>query len=174
MHGGFPLNVILLGFHGSGKTVIGRKLADKLWATFVDVDETIAGQLAREGADPEDYLPVVTAGQEKILGSLSKDPQSIVAASAVAVPDEALIAALKQHSRLVYLKAEPAALAARIAADPVRARGNYPLFRRAETADIAAGLARRDAAWTAMADLVLDTSPLPVETVIRLVVRMAM
>ena len=166
------MNIILLGFHGSGKTVVGKMLADQLWATFVDVDETVAAQFAREGLDGD--LAAVTAAQAKMLAALSEDPQTIVAASSVAVPEESTAQALKAHSRLVYLRAEPAVLTERIAADPIRARANYPQFRRTEIADVAAGLTNRDAAWAAMADLTLETGPMNPQTIVRLVVRMAM
>src|SRR3954453_17638729 len=35
------MSAILLGYRGSGKTSIGRKLADRLWLKFVDTDEMI-------------------------------------------------------------------------------------------------------------------------------------
>ncbi len=166
------MNVILLGFRGSGKTAVGKKLADQLWATFVDVDEMIAAQFARPNA-AADPLAAAAAAQVKILSALSEDPQTIVAASSEFVPDGALVQSLKSHTRLVYLKAEPAVLASRIAPDSSGPRAFVPLLGRPQGAD-PAWLAQCDGAWSAMADLALDTSPMTIETVVRLVVRMAM
>src|SRR5450432_124984 len=45
------MSIVLIGARGSGKSTIGRKLADRLWQTFVDVDDLIvtrAGQSIRE------------------------------------------------------------------------------------------------------------------------------
>ena len=168
------MNLVLLGFHGSGKTVVGKVLADRLWSSFLDVDETLAAQMAERGEDPQEYLPHVQAGQRALLAELKADGADVVAASSIAVPDGPTLAALKARGRLVYLKADPAALAERVAADLARQRGLYPHFRRAELADIPAALARRDGPWAAMADLTLDTTPMPIETVVRLVIRMAM
>src|SRR4051794_9271902 len=45
------MSIVLIGYRGSGKTTIGRKLADRLWQTFVDTDERIvarAGKSIRE------------------------------------------------------------------------------------------------------------------------------
>lgn len=36
-----PSNIILIGFMGTGKTTVGRALADKLGFTFVDTDDEI-------------------------------------------------------------------------------------------------------------------------------------
>jgi shikimate kinase len=170
------VNLILLGFHGSGKTVVGRMLADRLWGTFVDVDETLAAQKAgaAAGGDGDGYLSAVQAGQESLLGAIKWDGQTVVAASSVAVPDGKRVESLKADCRFVYLKAEPAVLAQRIGADPARAKVSYSYFRRAEAGDVDAGVAKRDSAWSAMADLTLDTSPMTPETVVRLVIRMAM
>ena len=35
------MSVFLIGYRGSGKTTIGRRLADRLWQTFLDSDELI-------------------------------------------------------------------------------------------------------------------------------------
>ncbi len=48
------MNIILLGFHGSGKTVVGKMLADQLWSTFLDVDETLAAESMRDNC--EDFV----------------------------------------------------------------------------------------------------------------------
>jgi shikimate kinase len=168
------VNIILLGFHGSGKTVVGKLLADQLWSTLVDVDETLAAQIAGQGEGPADYLPAVTAGQAKLLEALKEGGQVVFAASSVAVPDGQTVPGLKAHSKLVYLRAQPPVLAQRIAEDPARRGKVYPLFRRAETADVAAALAKRDSLWAGMADVTLDTDPMTPQTVARLVIRMAM
>src|ERR1043166_3173868 len=36
-----PMNIVLIGYRGSGKTTIGRLLAEQLWKTFADVDHEI-------------------------------------------------------------------------------------------------------------------------------------
>src|SRR4051794_15741484 len=45
------MSVILLGYRGSGKTTIGKRLADRLWWKFVDTDELVtrsAGKTIKE------------------------------------------------------------------------------------------------------------------------------
>ena len=40
-------NVVLIGFMGTGKTTVGRILAEKLGRPFVDLDEVIVRQAGR-------------------------------------------------------------------------------------------------------------------------------
>src|SRR5687767_5894167 len=35
------MNVVLVGARGCGKTTIGKRLADRLWQTYIDIDELI-------------------------------------------------------------------------------------------------------------------------------------
>src|ERR1700736_4013888 len=45
------MSIVLIGYRGSGKTTIGRHLADRLWQPFVDVDDLIvkkAGKSIKE------------------------------------------------------------------------------------------------------------------------------
>ena len=42
------MNIVLTGFMGTGKTTVGRRLADALHVKFVDVDDTIRKVEARE------------------------------------------------------------------------------------------------------------------------------
>ena len=45
------MNAVLIGYRGCGKSTIGRKLADRLWCRFVDIDQLIvekAGKSIRE------------------------------------------------------------------------------------------------------------------------------
>ena len=39
------MNVVLIGFMGSGKTTVGRRLAQRLGYTFIDTDQFIEGEL---------------------------------------------------------------------------------------------------------------------------------
>src|SRR6185436_8394699 len=45
------MSVVLIGYRGSGKSTVGKRLADRLWQPFVDTDELIvrkAGKTIRE------------------------------------------------------------------------------------------------------------------------------
>src|SRR5205823_13604799 len=44
-------NVVLVGFMGSGKTTVGRELADRTGRPFIDLDDEIAADAGRSIAD---------------------------------------------------------------------------------------------------------------------------
>ena len=46
-----PLNVVLIGFMGCGKTTLGSRLAEKLGFSFVDMDECIVKKAGRSIPD---------------------------------------------------------------------------------------------------------------------------
>ncbi len=169
------MNIVLLGYCGSGKMAVGKKLADQLWGSFVDVDEVTAAQVKGAAAGSGEYLSAAQEQQGKLLANLKPDGEPVVvAASSVAAPDKAAAESLKAHCRFVYLKAEPQVLAKRIAEDPARTKGQKKPSCSTEAADVAAAVSALDPMWTSLADLTLDTSPMTIETVIRLIVRMAM
>src|SRR5262245_38725999 len=35
------MSVVLIGYRGRGKSTVGRKLADRLWQTFIDTDDLV-------------------------------------------------------------------------------------------------------------------------------------
>ena len=35
------MSIVLIGYRGSGKTTIGKRLADQLWQPFVDTDDLV-------------------------------------------------------------------------------------------------------------------------------------
>jgi shikimate kinase len=112
----------LIGYRGSGKSTVGRRLADRLLQEFLDSDDLIvrqAGMTIRDIFDSE--------GEDGF-----RDRESTVVARAGALPDDHVIAlgagrcsrkenrdalAMGSH-KVIYLKCEPAELHRRIHADP--------------------------------------------------------
>src|SRR5689334_12533882 len=41
------MSAILIGYRGSGKSTIGKRLADSVWKSFVDTDELIVKRTGR-------------------------------------------------------------------------------------------------------------------------------
>ena len=47
------MSVALIGYRGSGKSSVGKRLADRLWQPFVDTDELV---IKRAGKSIRDIL----------------------------------------------------------------------------------------------------------------------
>nr|MDP9334208.1 hypothetical protein [Actinomycetota bacterium] len=143
-----------------GKTTVGLQLAARLERTFVDNDvvlESRTGHTAREiaAADGADALHLHEA--EALVFALSSIVPAVVAAAAAA-PMESFAAAVMSLHDVVYLRATPPVLAARIARAPDD--GHRPFVaddaRATLAAQFAAQFEARDERYRALATLVVD------------------
>lgn len=155
------MNIALIGYHGSGKSVIGRKLADALWREFIDID----ARLAQGGALPGGpALASQAQRQSKLLAELAGKDELVIAISAGAMLSDDDVSSFKTKGKIAYLQAPAEVLAQRLAGH------TCPI-----TPDqIAQALRERDAQYRTEADITVETAPMDVEAVVRLIVRSLM
>jgi shikimate kinase len=154
------MNVFLIGYRGSGKTSVARALADRLAWPWLDADvelERRAGQsikqiftTAGEGAF-RDLESVVVA-------ELAMLERHVIALGGGAVMRPENREALRGRGKVVWLKALPETLAARIAADPATQERRPSLTRLGTLAEIRPLLAEREPIYAAFSDLTIDSS----------------
>lgn len=155
--------IVLLGMMGSGKTTIGRALSARTGWRYMDNDELVRVATGREpeeidATDGEDALHRAEA--QALRHALEAEPPLIAAAAAWVVDDPASVALLEGQPAVVYLRARPETMHARIG------QGDG---RRDEATDLGWLRARfdeRDAAYRRMATLTIDTDELTVAGVI--------
>jgi len=115
------MSVFLIGYRGSGKSTIGRRLADRLWQTFLDSDELIvkqAGMTIREIFEKEGEAGFRDR-ETLVVKELSLLSEHVVGLGGGAVLREANRAALRDgNHRVIYLRCEPEELHRRILEDP--------------------------------------------------------
>ena len=98
-------NIILIGMPGTGKSVVGRALADRLHYTFVDVDDLIvqaAGQTLAEilrSRGLEDFLTL-----EGQIGEALTCENTVIATGGSIVLSEGAMAHLKENGVAVWLE----------------------------------------------------------------------
>lgn len=126
--------IFLLGMMGAGKTSVGRLLADKRGAEFVDLDERIelmfAATIPALFEHGEAYF---RACERAALRSLLAEPgfagaSVIVATGGGIVSDPANLDDMAAHGTLVYLELSPPRLAERLSTPQELAR--RPLLER--------------------------------------------
>jgi len=116
--GTFP-GVVLVGFMGSGKSSVGRELARRFGAPFVDVDERIesaAGSpirdlFAREGE------PAFREREKSALREALSVKGRVIATGGGAFSDEENRSLLRAYAPVVYLEAAVETLLGRLAGD---------------------------------------------------------
>lgn len=156
------LPIYLLGLRGSGKSTLGRALASGQRALFVDLDDVTASLL--KCSTPAEALnkhgqAAFRAAELKALGSPGVARAKVVALgggtpTAPGAPD----ALRKSGATLVYLRAGPDTLRARLAATDLASR---PSLTGADVlAEIEALFERRDPIYLALADEVIEVDGL--------------
>ena len=121
------MDVVLVGLPGSGKSVVGRRLAQRHGATFIDLDERIESRAGRTipeifADDGEDAFRLYETAA--LLDALATPEPSVIAAAGGVVLREENRAALKSaNARVVWLCATPAVLV-----DRVMSGGHRPLL----------------------------------------------
>lgn len=117
-----PCRLLLLGLMGSGKTTIGRAVAERCGWTYVDNDREIAAmagattvELAARGGDE---LHAWEATYARRVGEM---PPPLVAGLPGSVADRPeLLSALRGYAVLVYLRCDVDTLLTRVGADAPR------------------------------------------------------
>jgi shikimate kinase len=150
-----PRRVVLLGMMGSGKSSVGRALAERTGWPFVDNDalvERATGRTARqllaeagEGAMREAEASALRAG-------LGLAPPVIVATAAGTVLDSEARARIDAAGFVVWLQASAETLAARAAGSEHR-----PWLDGDAEGWFRVTLAERSSLYAAVADLEVDT-----------------
>jgi len=150
---------VLIGFMGAGKSSVGRVVARRLGAEFLDVDvsiETAAGRSVREIFASQGEEVFREMEKEAIRDAVSV-PGRVVAAGGGAFLDPGNRALLTGYAPVVFLDASPETVIARLSRDASR-----PLLqggdREARVRDL---MARRRNSY-AEADVTVDTDGLTV------------
>ncbi|PVU27824.1 shikimate kinase II [Yersinia pestis] len=153
--------IFMVGARGAGKTTIGKALAQALGYRFVDTDlfmqqtsqMTVAEVVESEGWDgfrlrESMALQAVTA------------PKTVVATGGGAVLSSENRAFMRDHGRVIYLRASAAVLAKRLAEDPEEAQ-RPSLTGKPIVEEILDVLASREALYQDVAHHVLDGTQTP-------------
>ncbi len=147
--------VVLIGLMGSGKTTVGRMLAARLQVPFVDNDDMLVrrtGRLARDIAERDGLTALHEAEAEALVAAVAEAGPAVVGAAAGAVCLPAAASALARGD-VVYLRADPAVLTARLGREP--GDGHRPRL------DLAAQFGERDPVYRGLADVVVDAEAAP-------------
>jgi shikimate kinase len=115
------MSVFLIGYRGSGKSTIGRLLADRLWQTFLDSDELIVKQAGKSIKEifASEGEPGFRDRESAVVRELAMLSDHVIALGGGAVLREENRNVLRKDGhKIIYLRCEAAELHRRIHADP--------------------------------------------------------
>jgi shikimate kinase len=150
------MNLVLVGYRGTGKSVIARRLARMLGQPVVSLDNEIVRLAGKR-------IPELVAErgwghfrdlEEQVCRRFGAEDGQILDCGGGVVEREANLAALRERGRVFWLKATPATIVARIGGD-----SNRPSLTGEKnfTDEISDVLQRRTPLYQAMAHEVIDT-----------------
>lgn len=157
-------NVVLVGFMGSGKTSVGKKLSMDLKREFIDMDDFI---VKKEGMSINDIFEkkgeAYFRGIERELCIRLSEPKSkVIATGGGVIKNDDNVANLKKGGIVVYLKSSPKQIAYNLRFDnsrPLLAGGN-------KEEKITSLLAEREPTYNKCADVIIDVSNLNIDETI--------
>jgi shikimate kinase len=103
------VNLALIGFMGTGKTSVGRHVAEQLGFEFIDTDELIQADTGRTIADifARDGEPAFRALEKQLVRKLSLREKTLIATGGGLPTNEENLAALKSFALVICLWASP-------------------------------------------------------------------
>jgi len=160
--------LVLIGPRGSGKSAVGRRAARLLGWAFVDTDRLIE---ARGRTITELFAAEGEAGfravERAVIAALDPPVDAVVATGGGAVLDPDNRAHLAGLGRVIYLRATVERLVARTTGSD-----RPPLSADDAAVEMRRVLALRDPLYRALADAVLDTETLDLDTASRRLVEL--
>ncbi len=171
------MNIILIGYRGSGKTTIGRKLASQLWKTFVDTDDEVCKRFDNSTIAQiwDEHGERAFRDMEiQVTRELCDRDDLVIGLGGGTVLEAAARAAVEAAQAIrIYLKCEPKELHQRISGDQQTAaqRPNLTALGGG-VAEIEAVLDEREPVYEAVADHVFDVTHVTADEAVGHLVRM--
>ena len=103
------VNIALIGFMGTGKTSVGRIVADQLHFEYVDTDELIQSQTGRSITDifTKEGEPAFRALEQKTVEELVGRMKTVISTGGGLPVNPKNLASLKSHALVVSLWSSP-------------------------------------------------------------------
>ena len=159
------MNLVLIGYRCTGKTTIGRLLADKLGWPLVDTDTLIQERAGRS------IKEIVAAGgwpefrrrEREVIADVAAADRQVISAGGGAILDDANTRALQAAGKVVLLTAAPEVIWKRMKADPKTLAERPNLTDSGGIAEVAHVLEDRRPKYEAARHVAVETDRFPPE-----------
>lgn len=147
-------NIALIGFMGTGKTSVGRLVAEQLHFEYLDTDEMIQSATGKTIAEifSANGEPSFRALEEKTVQELAGKTRTVISAGGGLPVNPENLASLKTHALVVCLWASPAKIW-----DRVKNQTHRPLLHDPDPQKKICELLAARAPFYKQADILLNT-----------------
>ena len=156
------MNIVLIGFMGTGKTSVGLDLANHLNWEFIDTDKVIEKNLAMGIPQVFENLGEKAFRQEekKVVAEVSQLNKKVIATGGGVILDQENVHCLQNNSLLVCLECTPGKIMERIQGD-----NNRPLLAGKLSVEYITDLLADRAPFYKCAHVYINTSNLMIEEI---------
>ena len=166
------MNIVLIGYRGSGKSTVGRRLASLMERRFVDTDDLVE---SKEGQISEivkahgwDYFRTI---EKRIVEEISKEDNLVIALGGGAVLDPVNITNLEKNGFIIWLRADPEVLRKRMNQDPRTIASRPTLTGKGTIEELEEMISIRESFYESASEIQVDTSTLHAEAVVEHILR---
>lgn len=151
--------IVFTGFRGTGKSAVGRKIAELTGFIFVDTDDTLEQEL---GCTVCDYVkqagwPAFREQERRLLSRLAGVRGAVIATGGGAIMHQTEWQGLRQNSWVIWLRAKAATIRQRLDQDCETATQRPSLTGCDPLAEIESVLATREPLYRAGSDVSIET-----------------
>ena len=169
------MNIVLIGFRGTGKSTVGRLLAKRLERDFIDSDNQIESSTGKTiksifEDDGEEAFRKIEAG---VIAKLSKADNKVISAGGGAVLKEENVNNLKDNGFLILLEATPEIIHNRIEQDGKTTQQRPSLTDKKPLDEIKHLIEQREHAYKNAADYTINTSYVSCEDIVNEIITIA-
>jgi shikimate kinase len=154
------MNLVLVGYRGTGKTSVGRLLAAELHRPFLDSDERVkaaAGKSVQEMVAEKGW-DFFRREEKRIIAELSGEDGCVVALGGGAVMEEENVRNLRERGLFIWLTAGAETIAGRLNRDAGNREQRPSLTGKDPDEEIKSLLKAREPFYAKIADCRIDTS----------------
>lgn len=161
-------NLVLIGGRASGKTSVGKALAQALKRPFVDLDEVLVAEAGCSIAElvATEGWPGFRRREKELVERCARLPGQVLAPGGGVILDPENVQILRRHGRIIWLTAESATLSERLRQDSASQESRPSLTGADPVAEMERVLTERAPLYQAAAHLVLDTTGLSIPEVV--------
>lgn len=166
------MNIILIGYRGTGKTAVGMAISRRLGMPFYDADAYIEEKLGRTISDmvAQEGWAFFRAREKEAIQEISATKNCVIATGGGAVMDKENVASLGKNGTFVLLRADIDTMIQRIRGDEASSQQRPSLLGSNLYEETETLLKQRMPVYEDVADFSVDTSNLTIDEVVEKIV----